>query len=169
MENSKPPDILLRRTHAADLPRLHAMELDEASNALAGTKPRDWPTFHDRWMQILADVDDGVLGVIPRVVIADGSVVGAVNISPHEGRSAIGYWVAREWWGRGIATRAVGMMLGEFTRRPLIATASAANLPSIRVLEKHGFVLVDRRATPETPRTVARETVTLVLEVSPHA
>ncbi|XVJ59673.1 MAG: GNAT family N-acetyltransferase [Tepidisphaera sp.] len=169
MEHSKQPDILLRRTQATDLPRLHAMELDEASNALAGTKPRDWSTFHDRWVQILADADGGVLGVTPRVVVADGSIVGAVNISPHEGLSAIGYWIAREWWGRGVATRAVGMMLREFTRRPLIATASAANLPSIRVLEKHGFVVVDRRATPETPRTVARETVTLVLDAPPHA
>lgn len=143
---------------------LHAFELDEASNQLAGTKPRDWETFRARWDEILADADGTKTGVTPRVILADGVVVGAVNVSPHDGGDSIGYWIAREHWGRGIATRAVGLMLGEFVRRPLYATAAGNNLPSIRVLEKSGFRLVSRRMTPETARTVARETVTLVLE-----
>lgn len=143
---------------------LHAFELDEASNQLAGTKPRDWETFRARWDEILADADGTKTGVTPRVIVADGVVVGAVNISPHDGCDSIGYWIAREHWGRGIATRAVGLMLGEFARRPLYATAAGFNRASIRVLEKNGFKIVSRRATPETARTVARETVTLVLE-----
>lgn len=143
---------------------LHAFELDEASNQLAGTKPRDWETFRARWDEILADVDGTRTGVTPRVILADGVVVGAVNISPHDGGDSIGYWIAREHWGRGIATCAVGLMLGEFARRPLFATAAGHNGPSIRVLEKNGFRVVSRRLTPETARTVARETVTLVLE-----
>lgn len=143
---------------------LHAFELDEASNQLAGTKPRDWETFRARWDEILADVDGTKTGVTPRVILADGVVVGAVNISPQDGGDSIGYWIAREHWGRGIATRAVGLMLGECARRPLYATAAGHNHPSIRVLEKNGFRVVSRRMTPETARTVARETVTLVLE-----
>lgn len=143
---------------------LHSFEIDEASNELAGTKPRDWVTFRARWDEILADADGTKTGVMPRVILADGVVVGAVNISPHEGGDSIGYWIAREHWGRGIATRAVGLMLGEFARRPLYATAGGHNLPSIRVLGKNGFEVVSRCMTPETARTVARETVTLVLE-----
>jgi len=142
---------------------LHAFELDEASNELAGTKSRDWPTFRARWQQILADADGSVTGVTPRVILADGVVVGAVNIAPHEGRPSIGYWIGREHWGRGIATRAVELMLEEFTVRPLFATAGGHNLPSLRVLEKSGFVVESRQWTPETTRCVARETVTLVL------
>lgn len=159
-----PNEIKLRRTAADDVRLLHEFELDEASNALAGTKPRDWATFRARWEEILADVDGTRTGVTPRVIVAGGVVVGAVNISPHDGRDSIGYWIAREHWGRGIASRAVGLMLGEFARRPLYATAAGHNLPSIRVLEKNGFRIVSRRMTPETARTVQRETVTLVLE-----
>ena len=55
-------------------------------------------------------------------------------------------------------------MLAEFTRRPLYATAAAHNLPSIRVLQKNGFEIVSRYTTPETDRTVQRETVSLVLK-----
>jgi RimJ/RimL family protein N-acetyltransferase len=156
-------EISLRPTTAADVRTLHAFELDEASNTLAGTKPRDWTTFEARWMEILADVDGTVTGVTPRVIVADGAVVGAVNISPHEGRDNIGYWIAREHWGRGIATRAVALMIKEFMRRPLFATASAQNEASIRVLEKNGFEIISRCITPETTRTVQRETVMLML------
>ena len=164
MSHMEQPMISLRRTAAADLRLLHAFELDEASNELAGTKPRDWPTFQARWTEILADYDGSATGVTPRVILADGDVVGAVNIAPHEGTDSIGYWVAREHWGRGIATRAVALILSEFTRRPLYATAAGRNQPSIRVLEKNGFELVSRRMTAETSRTVQRETVVLMLK-----
>ncbi len=158
-----PPKLMLRPTTAADLPLLHAFELDGASNVLAGTKPRDWDTFRARWQQILADPDGSETGVTPRVICAECVVVGSVNISPDQGVDSIGYWIAREHWGRGIATIAVALMLREFTRRPLVATAAGHNAPSIRVLEKNGFVITSRSTTPETARTVPRETVTLVL------
>ena len=54
-------------------------------------------------------------------------------------------------------------MLSEFTRRPLHATTAGHNLPSIRVLQKAGFEIIARGMTSQTARTVARETVTLVL------
>jgi RimJ/RimL family protein N-acetyltransferase len=142
---------------------LHTFELDGAANELAGTKPRDWESFRDRWEQILADPDGSATGVTPRVVCADGVVVGSINISPDQGVDSIGYWIAREHWGRGIATAAVALMLREFTRRPLMATAAGHNRPSIRVLEKSGFVITSRRITQETARTMPRETVTLIL------
>lgn len=154
---------MLRPTSPADVATLHAFELDEESNRLAGTKPRDWDTFQARWAQILADHDAGPMGVTPRVIVADGKVVGAINISPHEGADSIGYWIARGQWGRGIATRAIALMLSEFTRRPLFATAAGHNHPSIRVLLKNGFEEVSRAPTPETARTLQRETVRLVL------
>ncbi|MCK6478428.1 MAG: GNAT family N-acetyltransferase [Phycisphaerales bacterium] len=158
-----PTSVRLRPTTASDLPALHAMELDPLSNERAGSKPRDWPTFLGRWEQILADPSGVLTGVTPRVILADGELVGSVNVSPQDGVSSLGYWIARDHWGRGIATRAVALMLVEYPARPLIATAAAFNLASIRVLEKNGFVIASRHATPEGARTVERETVTLVL------
>ncbi len=163
MSRPSPTAITLRRTAAADVPLLHTFELDEASNALAGTKPRDWATFQARWTEILADPSGKLTGVTPRVILADGVLAGAVNITPQDGSDFIGYWIGRPHWGRGIATRAVALMLGEFKSRPLYATAGAHNLPSIRVLTKNGFEIIARRMTPETTRTVQRETVTLRL------
>ncbi len=142
---------------------MHAFEIDPHANELAGTKPRDWQTFAARWATILADRDGSATGVTPRVILADGVPVGSVNLSPHEGLLSIGYWIGREHWGRGIATRAVELMLRESPQRPIVATAAASNIASHRVLEKNGFVECSRCLTPATERTVQRETVTLVL------
>lgn len=163
MSRRTQPEIALRRTTEPDLRALHAFELDEASNELAGTQPRDWPTFQARWAEILADHDGTATGVTPRVILADGVLVGAVNIAPQDEADTIGYWIAREHWGRGIATRAVALMLIEHTRRPLFASAAGQNHASIRVLVKNGFEIVSRTMTPQTSRTMARETVTLML------
>ena len=48
----------------------------------------------------------------------------------------------REFWGKGLATRALQELSGEVTRRPLHAWVVATNVASIRVLEKCGFVRV---------------------------
>ena len=56
----------------------------------------------------------------------------------------MGYWLSEEFWGRGIATRAVrGMSDWAFDNYRLtrvFAMAFAHNAASIRVLEKAGFV-----------------------------
>ena len=137
--------LMLRRTTAADVPLLHAMELDRASNELAGTKPRDWPTFHARGTEMLADRDARLTGVTPCVVLRDGVVIGAVHTAPQDGLDMLGYWIDRGYWGRSVVS------------------AAAHHALSIRVLEKDGFRLVCRAQTPEAARTVARESVTRVL------
>jgi RimJ/RimL family protein N-acetyltransferase len=54
------------------------------------------------------------------------------------------YWIAREHWGKGIATKALGMFLRDarMQRRPLNASAARDNIASLRVLEQCGFVLI---------------------------
>jgi RimJ/RimL family protein N-acetyltransferase len=54
----------------------------------------------------------------------------------------VGYWIGREFWGRGLATRALAELLGMVNARPLHAYVAKSNVASIRVLEKCGFVEV---------------------------
>jgi RimJ/RimL family protein N-acetyltransferase len=53
----------------------------------------------------------------------------------------VGYWIGQDFWGRGIATRALRLFLEEVTIRPLYGRAAKDNRASIRVLEKCGFRL----------------------------
>ncbi len=51
----------------------------------------------------------------------------------------VGYWIGKEYWGRGIASEALRLYLVEELQRPLLATVAEHNTGSIRVLEKAGF------------------------------
>ncbi len=159
----------LRPTEAADLSVLFEMQSDPEANRMAGTKPRTREAFLGAWERIFKDPM-----VNSRVIELGGPgawvIVGGIACfqAPREGRAAgdgsgqetrdcVGYWIAREHWGRGVASRALAMFLVEETRRPLHATAARANAASHRILVKCGFRLVGYRLGEETDRFVACE------------
>lgn len=127
--------VTLRPVEPADLPVLFEHQRDPAGVAMAGAGGRDREAFDEHWRRILAD--DGVL---IRTIVVDGEVAGHVLSFEREERREIGYWIARRHWGRGVATAAVVAFLGEERTRPLHAGVLPANVGSLRVLEKCGFV-----------------------------
>ena len=84
-----------------------------------------------------------------RAIIVDGKLAGSVGIFKQEGafeKSAeVAYWVGVEYWGNGIACRAVEQICQlAFAKWDIVrvfAEPYAHNAPSRRVLEKAGFVL----------------------------
>ena len=56
-----------------------------------------------------------------------------------DGKPEVTYWIGREFWGKGIATKALAEFLGHVPVRPLYARAAKDNVASIRVLTKCGF------------------------------
>jgi RimJ/RimL family protein N-acetyltransferase len=77
-----------------------------------------------------------------RTILLDGEVVGNMLSWEQSGDTLVGYWVGREHWGMGIATRALTLFLTEVDTRPLHAHVVNHNIGSIRVLEKCGFRIV---------------------------
>ncbi len=83
-----------------------------------------------------------------------GKFVGTIGLArcgPDEPDAAVlGYWLGEPYWGRGLASRAVALLLPyafERVCRRLLATVHPDNFPSRRILEKAGFTLwrVERR------------------------
>jgi [ribosomal protein S5]-alanine N-acetyltransferase len=76
----------------------------------------------------------------PRTLIGWGGFKGA----PRYGEVELGYEIAPDWRGRGLATAAVRELLREAFGAPevgtVIAHTEAKPGPSVRVLEKAGFV-----------------------------
>ena len=80
-------------------------------------------------------------------------MVGAIGIHPKSDvdrlNAELGYWVGEPYWGKGIATQAIEMMLlYGFEHFPeierIFARPYGDNPASIRVLEKAGFILEAR-------------------------
>ena len=104
------------------------------ATAMAAFTPRDRDAFMAHWAKLLDDET-----VVKRTIQFQGQPVGdIVCFGPLDERE-VGYWIGREFWGRGIATRALVAFLAEVTTRPLHAVVARHNLASIRVLEKCGF------------------------------
>ncbi len=91
--------------------------------------------------QVLADRHERCVWAMEQ----DGRVVGGVSLRIARGkrRAEVGYELARWLWGRGLMTEAVSAVIDEaFRRLPIIkitATATAANVRSIRLAEKLGM------------------------------
>ena len=130
-------DVFLRDVLESDLPILCEHQLDPTAARMAAFTPRDKKAFMAHWREkILADP-----AVVKRTIVLDGDVVGNILCFERSGRQEIGYWIARECWGKGIATEALLQFLPYVTERPLHAVVAKQNIASIRVLEKCGFVV----------------------------
>ncbi len=128
---------MLRVVAESDLDAIFEQQADPESSAMAAVPSRDRAAFDEHWRRILADES-----TVTRVIDVDGEAAGHVLSWPSEGRRYIGYWLGREFWGRGLATAALAELVAELPERPLHALVSTDNVASIRVLEKCGFVEV---------------------------
>ena len=127
--------LALREVVEDDLPILFEHQIDPVSYTLAGFTPRDHDAFMTHWRQnILGDPR-----CISRTIVCDGEVVGHVACFTRDGKREVGYWIARDHWGRGIATEALSRLLAGVDERPLYAGVARGNAASVRVLEKCGF------------------------------
>ena len=138
-----PAEVLLRDATNADLPTLYEFQLDPEATAMADFPARDWETFRAHWSRILDDEAN-----INKVVVADGQVAGSISSFEVDGRREVGYWFGREFWGKGIATRALAALLEHDAARPLHAHVAKHNTGSLRVLQKCGFVITSEDTVP---------------------
>jgi RimJ/RimL family protein N-acetyltransferase len=132
--------LVLREVEDRDLSVLFEHWTDrEAIRMAAFTSPDpdDRSSFDRRWARLRSD--DSTTN---RVVEIDGRVVGHIASFDLEGHREVTYWIGREDWGRGVATRALQEFLQVEATRPLYARAASDNAASIRVLTKCGFRVV---------------------------
>lgn len=159
MTGPLPGVVLLRDATSDDLPILYEYQLDPEATAMAAFPARDWDAFVAHWNKILSDET-----VITKVVLVDGQVAGSISTFDMDGEREVGYWVGREFWGQGVATRALAAFLAHDPTRPLYAHVAKHNVGSRRVLEKCGFVLFGEDTSPfGEPGSEAVEEFVLIL------
>lgn len=127
--------------------------------AFTAADPNDRIAF-DAHMASITTAPD----VTHRVITRDDQLVGTVACFVVDGVSEVTYWIDRSYWGQGIATAALELLLDEVTVRPLQARAASDNAGSLRVLHKVGFRPVGNEVSYATGRRA--QIVETILELS---
>ena len=103
---------------------------------MAAFPARNRDAFMAHQTKVLADET-----VIKKTILFDGQVAGNIVSWEQSGERLVSYWIGKQYWGKGIATKALSQFLGHLNTRPLYAHVAKDNIASIRVLEKCGFTI----------------------------
>jgi RimJ/RimL family protein N-acetyltransferase len=120
-----------------DLPVFFEHQADPEAVAMADFPARDRDAFDAHWERVLAGPG------VAKTIVFEGKVAGNAVSWEQDGRRLVGYWLGKEFWGKGLATQALAELVDELGTRPLYAYVAKTNIGSIRVLEKCGFVPSD--------------------------
>ncbi len=136
-------EVLIRDLVERDLPVFFVHQLDADANNMIGSQPRDEEAFMAHWRKNANDPT-----AVHQTITFAGEVAGNVVSFEMDGQREVGYWLGREFWGRGIGSEALRLFLAKFPQRPLHAHAAKKNFGSVRVLEKCGFRKIGEYVRP---------------------
>lgn len=154
-------DVTLRAVRDEDLPIFFEQQRDPEANQMAAFtsgRPDDRDAFMEHWARIRSDETN-----INRTILVAGEVAGNIACFRDFGEPEIGYWLGRDFWGRGVATEALAAFLREITERPIYARVAQDNIASLRVLQKCGFIITgeDKGYAPARGEITAEYVLTL--------
>src|SRR4051812_11188821 len=109
--------VLLRAVEDGDLPVFFAQQLDPEAVRMAAFPSRNHDAFMAHWAKIRAAPQE----TITRTILCEGRVAGNIGSWVQGNERHVSYWLGREFWGRGIASAALTLLLAEVRARPLHA------------------------------------------------
>jgi RimJ/RimL family protein N-acetyltransferase len=134
MPSSSASDLFLRDVTESDVPIFFEHQRDPEAAEMALFPAREWEAHVAHWAKSMANAS-GIL----KTIVLDGQVAGNVVSWEQSGERLVGYWIGKDYWGKGVATKALSEFLRQVHIRPLYARVAKTNIGSIRVLEKCGF------------------------------
>lgn len=126
--------VTIRPVIESDLPIFFEQQNDPVANDMAAFAARDREAFMAHWEKILVNPSN-----IIRTILYNDEVAGNISSFELDGKREVGYWLGRDFWGKGIASKALAEFLKLERTRPLYGYAAKHNIGSQRVLEKCGF------------------------------
>jgi len=129
--------VQLRDAIETDLPIFYEQQLDPEAIRMAAFPTRGKDAFMAHWSKIIVDHSVQI-----KTILFRGDIAGNIVCFEQLGEREIGYWLGKEYWGKGIASTALAQFLEFIETRPLYAHVAKHNIGSRRVLEKCGFNVV---------------------------
>jgi [ribosomal protein S5]-alanine N-acetyltransferase len=142
--------LLFRQHEEGDLEAFCEVESDPVYRAPQSVHPRAEleRNFREAWLVPKS------FGLLATVLKAEARYIGRCGLYPLRndgneivpGEASIAFYLARPYWGRGLATEAgrafIDYGFGQMGLSRIVAGVNAKNAASIRVIEKLGFVWV---------------------------
>jgi len=144
--------LLFRDHEEADLDAYCEMMAEPEFRRLSGGQPLSREEAEKSFRHVLRPM--GPMGLLATVFKPESRYIGRCGLYPHRGENnevipgeaQLAYYLARPYWGRGLATEAgrafVPYGFRELGLSRIVAGVNATNLASIRVLQKLGFVWI---------------------------
>jgi RimJ/RimL family protein N-acetyltransferase len=137
MDEPQPAVVSIRAVETADLPIFFAQHQNAEALHMAAFTPPDpanAAALIGHWQRLMHDPH-----IVFLTIVANGAVAGTVLCFDMFDQRQVGYWLGRDFWGKGIATSALKLLLALLPERPLYGRTAFDNIGSQRVLEKCGF------------------------------
>ena len=131
-------NIKLRPTVVDDLEFFFKFQLDSDANYLAAftsKDPADKSAYLIKYTKLLKEPT-----VNNQTIMVDDIIAGSIAKFEIEGEAEVTYWIDKRYWGKGIATKALKILLTIEKTRPILGRVAFDNYGSQKVLEKCGFV-----------------------------
>jgi len=107
---------VIRTVEPDDIAIFYDQQDDPVASEMAVFPVRDRSAHEAHWAKSLAND-----AVVARTIVGGDLVVGYIVSFLADGERKIGYWIGRQYWGRGYATAAVAEYVAEVGSRPLHA------------------------------------------------
>jgi RimJ/RimL family protein N-acetyltransferase len=139
-------EVSLRDVKESDLPIFFDQQLDPEATRMADFPSRNREAFMAHWTKSMAEKT-----AVLQTILSEGNVAGNIVCWRQSDERLVGYWLGREYWGKGVASAALSLFLAHVTIRPLVAHVAKHNIASVRVLQKCGFTIISREDTFSSP------------------
>lgn len=164
----------LRPVAPSDAPAITPLVSDWEIARQTGSIPHPYPEGGaERWISDIRTCQ--AYGLALALAIErkeDARLIGCITLEtdPSGKPPALGYWLGREWWGKGYATEAATALTGHALSALGLDRIEALVFPdnpaSVRVLEKAGFIRVGGGTHPAPARGGEQEMLLFALQES---
>ncbi len=153
--------LLFRQHTIGDLDAFCAMEADPEVRRYVGGAPRTREAAESKFRRAYLPAIRDRMGMWATVLKSDDSYVGYCGVYPHvapggpiPGEGTLGYYLARPYWRRGLASEAAAALVDfafrELALSRIVAGVEVGNEVSARILSKLGFTVFEREIGPRT-------------------
>jgi RimJ/RimL family protein N-acetyltransferase len=152
--------LLFRSHEARDEDEFVKMHTDSEVRRYVGN--RAWPVEEAlrRFRNGYVGRPDETYGLWATIIKEEQKYIGACGLAfpPNQPAPALGFYIARPYWGRGLASEACQAFLeigfGRLGLTRILADVEKGHAVSEHILQKFGFQFVSQKELPATGRTI---------------